>query len=130
MGPLRNVSRARSETWAVASWPGASATVAGVTDAARASSGSSTRRVTAAGTFPPFASRTRALAEPLVSTVWGTRVAPSSVKGATSTRPSSTTENPGSSCDRTRTPKGLAPATTDVVRGGWKRTSTVPCAPG
>ncbi len=124
------MSRARNETWAVASWPGARAMVAGVTDAASASSGSSTRRVRAAGTLPPLTNRTLDRAEPLLSTVWGTSVAPTSVKGATSTTPSSTTEKPGSSCDRTRTPNGLGPAVTAVERGGENRTSTVPWAPG
>ena len=45
-------------------------------------------------------------------------------------RPPPTTEKPGSSCDRTRTPKGLGPAVTAEDRGGAKRTSAVPWAPG
>ena len=57
-------------------------------------------------------------------------MAPSSLNGSTSTTPSSTTEKPGSSCDRTCTPNGFDPAVTAVDRGGMKRTSAVPWAPG
>ena len=114
----------------MASCPGTSCIDAGLTVAVRASSGSSTRSDSPVGALPAFTSRTRDLAEPLVSTVWGTRVAPSSLNGSTSTTPSSTTEKPGSSCDRTRTPNGFEPAVTAVERGGMKRTSAVPWAPG
>src|SRR5689334_3800393 len=131
--PLRNGCAARSFTFTYAAEFGSTVSAAGSGSKITLASASMPATSTETGRVPRFEMASDVAADFRPRHVRGCSSASTARNGATSSTPSSTTDPAtplGSSCERTRSPKGTSPDGPSAAMGGRKTTVTVASPPG